>query len=101
MHFVLTALHPNRNRPVEEETSAGNVPDVAAPAPARRPLPKKKQAEMLAAIREVVERQQVFLEPHLTLQDVADRCGYGRTYISTLIKEQMGDMRQKLAEESE
>lgn len=90
VHFVLTALHPNRNRPVEEETSAGNVPDVAAPAPARRPLPKKKQAEMLAAIREVVERQQAFLEPHLTLQDVADRCGYGRTYISTLIKEQMG-----------
>lgn len=45
---------------------------------------------MLAAIREVVERQQAFLEPHLTLQDVADRCGYGRTYISALIKEEMG-----------
>ncbi len=45
---------------------------------------------MLAAIREVVEGQQSFLEAHLTLQDVADRCGYGRTYISTLIKEEMG-----------
>lgn len=90
VHFVLTALHPNRNRPLAEETPAADAPDVAAPAQARRPLPKKKQAEMLAAIREVVEGQQAFLEAHLTLQDVADRCGYGRTYISTLIKEEMG-----------
>ena len=37
-----------------------------------------------------MEQKQAFLEPHLTLQDVADRCGYNRTYISGLIKNGMG-----------
>ena len=38
----------------------------------------------------MVEDQQAFLDPHLTLQDVASRCGYSRTYISALVKEQLG-----------
>ncbi|MDT3360760.1 MAG: hypothetical protein LIR31_02040 [Bacteroidota bacterium] len=82
--FCIFALH------FRMHTFLTHLYGTVAPAQARRPLPKKKQAEMLAAIREVVEGQQAFLEAHLTLQDVADRCGYGRTYISTLIKEEMG-----------
>ena len=38
----------------------------------------------------VVEEQQAFLEPHLTLQELAERCGYNRTYISGLIKSELG-----------
>ena len=30
------------------------------------------------------------LDPHLTLQDVADRCGYSRTYIAGLVKNELG-----------
>ena len=33
---------------------------------------------------------EAFLDPHLTLQDVADRCGYNRTYISGMVKTQFG-----------
>ena len=85
--FVISALHPNRNRPVEEP-SAEAVSDAAQLY--HRSLPRKKQVEILEAIRIVVEQKQAFLEPHLTLQDVADRCGYNRTYISGLIKNDMG-----------
>ena len=30
------------------------------------------------------------LDSHLTLQDVAARCGYNRTYISSLVKTELG-----------
>lgn len=50
----------------------------------------KRRAEILDAIRTVVEEQELFLDPHLTLQDVADRCGYNRTYVSGLVKEESG-----------
>ena len=87
--FVITALHPNRNKPVEDPVPEPHT--IAATATeSHRPLPKKKQAEILAAIRFVVEKERAYLDPHLTLQDVASRCGYSRTYISALVKEQMG-----------
>ena len=43
-----------------------------------------------AAIRKVVEVDQAYLDSHLTLQDVAVRCGYNRTYISGLVKSELG-----------
>ena len=85
--FLITALHPNRSRPLEEppakeETPTGQV--------YHRTISKKKQAEMLSAIRMVVEKREGFLDPHLTLQDVADSCGYSRTYISGVVKSELG-----------
>lgn len=82
--FVITALHPHRNRPVEEDSpeQAGLV--------YKRSIPVRKKEEMLAAIRDVVERQKAFQDPHLTLHEVAERCGYNRTYISGLVKSEMG-----------
>lgn len=83
--FVITALHPNRNRPVVEE------PSPASREPAQqRSIPQKKQEEIISAIKMVVEGQEAFLDPHLTLQDVADRTGYSRTYISGLVKSELG-----------
>ena len=84
--FLTTVLHPHRSRPVEEPATAGTA---SAPA-SNRSLPKKKQAEILNAVRTVVETQEAFLDPHLTLQDVADRSGYSRTYISGLVKSELG-----------
>lgn len=85
--FVITALHPNRNRPVEEEkTDAAD----ATTQVYKRVLSKQKQAEILAAIITVVEEQEGYLDPHLTLQDVANRCGYSRTYIAGLVKSELG-----------
>ena len=89
--FVITALHPNRNRPVEELTEP-----VAAEAIEEeqhlyhRALSNKRKEEMMAAIRTIVEEREAYLEPHLTLQDVAQRTGYNRTYISGLIKTEFG-----------
>ena len=82
--FVITALHPNRNRPMEEDSSeqAGLV--------YKRAISQKKKEEMLSAIRTVVEQQKAFLDPHLTLHEVAERCGYNRTYISGLMKSELG-----------
>ena len=82
--FVISALNTHRNRPLEE-----NSPDQAEQV-YRRAIPKIKKEEMLAAIRAVVEEQKAFQDPHLTLHDVAERCGYNRTYISGLVKSELG-----------
>ena len=79
--FIITALHPHRSRPVEEETSES--------APRRGPS-KKKQQEILQAIHTVVVEQEAYLDPHLTIQDVADRSGYGRSTLSGLFKAHFG-----------
>ena len=34
--------------------------------------------------------QQAYLDPHLTIQDVADKAGYSRTYIAGLFKTELG-----------
>ena len=87
--LLISALPPNRSRPFDDPPPAPQTESAATPE-SGRPIPNKKQAELLAAVRAVVEDQQAFLDPHLTLQDVATRCGYSRTYISALIKENMG-----------
>jgi AraC-like DNA-binding protein len=82
--FVITALHPNRSREVAE-------PSQESPEQVRQHrIPRKKQEEILSAVKTVVESQEAFLDPHLTLQDVADRSGYSRTYISGLVKSELG-----------
>lgn len=37
---------------------------------------RKKQLDVLSAIITVIEEQEAYLDPHLTIQDVANRCGY-------------------------
>ncbi len=78
---LLTALHPNRNGVPEEPTVADSV---------KGPLSDKRREEILSAVIQVVETQGAFRYSHLTLQDVADRCGYNRTYISNVIKSRFG-----------
>ena len=73
--FIITALHPHRNRPMEEET-----------APAR----KASLEKVLSVITTVVETQEAYLDPHLTIQDVADRSGYSRSHIAGLFKQEFG-----------
>lgn len=85
--FIISALHPHRNRPVGEED---NLPAEEKAPVYNRALPKKKREEILAAIRTVVEEHEAFLDPHLTLQDVAERSGYNRSYISGIIKAEWG-----------
>jgi AraC-like DNA-binding protein len=83
--FVITALNPHRSQPRDEEEA-----DVEAEQLYQRAIPKKKKEEMLTAIRTVVEEQKAYQDPHLTLHEVAERCGYNRTYISGLMKSELG-----------
>jgi AraC-like DNA-binding protein len=100
--FLITVLHPNRNRPLEDvaaEVEAvaqlGLEPD---PEPSseeeeqlyQRSLTLQKRLEILSAVTTVVEEQEAYLEPHLTLQELAERCGYNRSYVSGLIKSELG-----------
>jgi len=102
--FLITVLHPNRNRRLEDETAEveavaqlGLSPD-PEPAPENGPeeplyqrsLPLQKRLEILSAVTTVVEEQEAFLEPHLTLQQVAERSGYNRSYVAGLIKSELG-----------
>lgn len=89
--FVISVLHPNRNLPVEEaKEDAADQEAEPRTQVYLRSLSKQRQAEILAAVITVVEEQEAYLDPHLTLQDVADRCGYNRTYISGLVKSELG-----------
>ena len=45
---------------------------------------------ILNEIKATVEGEKLYLKPHLTIQDVTERCSYGRTYISRVFKEQLG-----------
>ena len=85
--FVITALHPHRNRPMDEPSAAAHQDDGQV---YQRAIPQKKREEILTAIRQVVEKEEAFLDSHLTLQDIASRCGYNRTYISGLVKSELG-----------
>ena len=86
--FLITALHPNRNRPVEEEVApkADGEPGMVY----QRAISKKKRLEILQALNTAVVEQKAYLEPHLTIQDVADKCGYNRTYIAGILKGEFG-----------
>lgn len=58
--------------------------------PPRHKLPPETEREILSAIDTVVVRQKAFRQPYLTLQEVADRCGFNRDYVSRVIKSRLG-----------
>jgi AraC-like DNA-binding protein len=41
-------------------------------------------------IYKAVVEDRLFLKPHLTLEDVASKCRYGRTYLSKVFKQELG-----------
>ena len=89
--FIITALHPHRNRPVPAEDGDVPAPEaVPAEQSYRRAMSEQKHLEILSAICCVMEEEAAFRDPHLTLQDVADRCGYNRSYIAGIIKTDFG-----------
>ena len=87
--FIISALHPHRTGPIElgEEAEEAVPEEETAP---KREVSSKKRLEILSSIHLVVVEQQAYLEPHLTIQDVADRCGYSRSYIAGIIKSEYG-----------
>jgi AraC-like DNA-binding protein len=93
--MLILALHPHRHRTVQEEQEQAPSPDAATDTDGHvtvynRMLTESLALSILSAISEVVLEQKAYLDPHLTLQDVADRTGYNRTYVASLFKTELG-----------
>lgn len=85
--MLISALHPHRHGAPEEEQPAKEEP--ASQVYSYKISPAKAKS-IAAAIRRVVEEEQAFLDPHLTVQDVAARCGFNRTYVAGIFKSEFG-----------
>lgn len=96
--LLIMTLHPNRNGPEvleEEEAAAAETGDNPGEETGGNTIYDRKLAEakissIIYAIQAVVVEREAYLEPHLTLQDVADRTGYSRTYIAGIFKSELG-----------
>jgi len=86
--LLIFSLHPNRHREMTEEQAE---PKVESSSPLyMHVLALKRHGEELATIRRVVEKEKAYLEPHLTIQDVANKCGFERAQTAEIIKEEFG-----------
>ena len=94
--FLIRALHPQRQRPLEEEEERETVGKaVTATAAGEKHtysynLTEAKTKSIISAIRRTVVRDKAFLNPHLSLQDVAEQCGFNRSYVSRVFKTELG-----------
>jgi len=91
--LLIASLHPNRHREIED--ADGHSGKAAAEqskttSAVGGPILEKTAEQVLIAVRKVVEEDKAFLEPHLTLNDVAVRSGYNRTYVAMVIKTDFG-----------
>ncbi|MBQ7691267.1 MAG: hypothetical protein IJT30_08800 [Muribaculaceae bacterium] len=53
-------------------------------------ISQERVAELKRELVALVEGQQLFLKPHLTMAEVAGLCTYGRTYVSHVFKSELG-----------
>jgi len=94
--LLISALHPHRRSNLAKEQDEKETTDGKAVAKNKktpyysRNIPDDKVQEIIKAIREEVEQRKAFLEPHLTMQDVASRIGYNRTYVAAVFKNHLG-----------
>lgn len=53
-------------------------------------LSGEKVSVIVGEIKAYVEGEKQFLNPHLSIVDVAEHCGYGRTYVSKVLTKELG-----------
>ena len=114
MWFLVVVLHSQREKSpfdwddvdeedqietVEEHVETTEVPAVATDLPQSDANVEKKRglgiddekiAMIVGEIKAFVEGEQQFLNPHLSINDVAGHCGYGRTYVSKVLTNELG-----------
>jgi AraC-like DNA-binding protein len=94
--LLISALHPHRQtNPIKDQDMEESINGKRATKGKNTPyysrnLPNDKVQEIIKAIREEMEQRKAFLEPHLTMQDVASRIGYNRTYVAAVFKNHLG-----------
>lgn len=84
--FIVFTLPPQRKGAINPEPKQ----EEASRQVYVRQIPESRVLEILSGIAEVVLEREAFLNPHLTIQDVADRCGYNRTYVAGVFKSELG-----------
>jgi len=87
--ILLGALSPHRALEVERLEA-----ELEAEQKARQQepelLPTERKDEILQAIRLRVEKEQAYLDSHLTLSKLSQLCGFNRTYVSSVLNETLG-----------
>lgn len=87
--ILLGALSPHRAVEVERLETELSADMEEAPAEMES-LPQERKDEILRLIRHRVEDEQAFLDSHLTLGKLSQDCGCNRTYVSSVLNENLG-----------
>ncbi|MBQ4367070.1 MAG: hypothetical protein II786_03180 [Muribaculaceae bacterium] len=105
-YLIVLILHPHRQRPVELALKESEAEEAEEQSTNKTPFSQQTAELIISQIKDEVEGKQLFLDSHLTLNDVAERCSYGRTYVSNVFKNELGGffnyinaLRLKYAEE--
>ena len=87
--LLIIVLHPQRKGTVKlASDSPAKTEDnqqTSGMAPSERTIEAIEKS-----IRESIEDRQLYLNQHLSMQDVVDKCGFGRTYVSWVFKNRLG-----------
>jgi len=77
--LLIGILSPHRAQEVQllETEAAAEKEESGEPA-----LSQERQEEILRAVRHCVEDEEAYLDPHFTLNDLAQRAGFNRGYVS-------------------
>lgn len=89
IHHLLETLHPRCRIFVEEEKEEEKEPVVSQQKESSF-MSDKAAASIMERIQWLFEHEKLYLNPHLTVEDVASKCNFGRTYVSYVFKNSMG-----------
>lgn len=56
----------------------------------KKTMPSQTKEKIATSIKVMIEERQQFLNPHLSLDDVSEACGYSHSYVSSVLQEQFG-----------
>ena len=87
--ILLGALSPHRAVEIERVEKELSADKEESPLEMES-LPQERKEEILHLIRHRVEEEQAYLDSHLTLGKLSQDCGCNRTYVSSVLNENLG-----------
>jgi AraC-like DNA-binding protein len=87
--ILLGALSPHRAVEIERLEKEVSADKEESPLEMES-LPQERKEEILRLIRHRVEEEQAYLDSHLTLGKLSQDCGCNRTYVSSVLNENLG-----------
>ena len=87
--ILLGALSPHRAVEIERVEKELSADKEESPLEMES-LPQERKEEILRLIRNRVEEEQAYLDSHLTLGKLSQDCGCNRTYVSSVLNENLG-----------